>query len=77
VSWNNGVAALAGDPLDEESFAPETDDVRELEALAAKVHELAAQGRRVAEMDARAEIYGQFLATCAECHQMIGISGEQ
>ncbi len=77
VSWNNGVAALAVDPLDEESFAPATDHVGELGVLAARVHDLAAQGRGVAEMDARAEIDGQFLATCAECHQLLGVSGEQ
>ena len=77
VSWNNGVAALAGDPLDEESFVPGTDNPGELAALAAKVHDLAAQGRGVAEADARAEIYGQFLATCAECHQLLGIPGDE
>jgi cytochrome c553 len=80
VSWDNGVAALAGDPLDQESIVSAADDpatLAALAALAAKVHDLPAQGSGVAEMDARVEIYGQFLATCAECHQLLGIPGEQ
>ena len=80
VSWSDGVAALSGEPLGEEDLAPASDDAGELAALtalAAKVHHLAAQGRAVAEVDAQAEIYGQFLATCAECHQMSGVAGEQ
>ena len=77
VSWSHGVAALAGDPLHGTSLVSGADDSEELAALAAKVHDLAAQGRVISEMDARAEIYGRFLATCAECHLMLGISGEQ
>jgi cytochrome c553 len=76
TSWDNGVAALAGDPLEGESIVPEADDPARLTALAAKVHDLAAQGGGVAEMEAREEIYGRFLATCAECHQLLGISAE-
>jgi cytochrome c553 len=76
-TWNDGVGALAGDPLDGESIVLEIEDPGKLAALAAKVHDLAAQGRAAAEMDARAEIYGEFLATCAECHQIFGIVAEQ
>ncbi len=74
VSWANGVAPLAGDPLQPEhlpEMAEYTDDVR---TLAIRVHELAAQGRGAEGQEARAVIYGEFIATCADCHQMLGIS---
>jgi cytochrome c553 len=77
VSWNDGVAALSGGPLETESFGPESEYGDELEALAIRVHDLATQGRGAADMDARAEIYGEFLGTCAACHQLLGIPGEQ
>jgi len=77
VAWNDGVAALERDPLAPENFVSESESGVDLEALARTVHDVAARGRGIAGMDARAEIYGQFLATCAECHQVLGISAEQ
>ena len=75
--WADGVGALAGDPLDGGSIVPEVEDPGRLAALAAKVHDLAAQGRSAAEVDSRAKIYGEFLATCAECHQLLGVGNVQ
>jgi hypothetical protein len=77
VSWNNGVAALAGAPLTEESFSADAENIDRVVALAREVHELAATGRRAPDLDARAEVMGRFLATCAECHQLLGVQNEQ
>jgi cytochrome c553 len=75
VSWNNGVAKLAGDPLQPESLSDHAEYADDLQAQALRVHELAAQGREAAGQEERALIYGEFIATCAECHQMLGIGG--
>jgi mono/diheme cytochrome c family protein len=42
-------------------------------ALAREVHELAATGRSASDLDARAEVMGRFLGTCAECHQLLSV----
>jgi len=75
VSWANGVAPLAGDPLQPESLSDHAEYADDLRALAIRVHELAAAGRDAEGQEARATIYGEFIATCAECHQMLGIGG--
>ncbi len=75
VAWANGVAPLAGDPLQPESLSDHTEYADDLQALAIRVHELAAAGRDAEGQEARAAIYGEFIATCAECHQMLGIGG--
>ena len=77
VSWNNGVAALGGDPLDAESFSAAEDSVDRVVELAREVHELAATGRRAPDQDVRAEVMGRFLGTCAECHRLLGVHSEQ
>ena len=75
VSWANGVAPLAGDPLQPESLSDHAEYTEDLRALAIRVHELAAAGRDAEGQEDRAAIYGEFIATCAACHQMLGIGG--
>ena len=69
------MAPLAGDPLQPESLSDEAEYTDDLQALAIRVHELAAAGREAEGQEARAAIYGEFIATCAACHQMLGIGG--
>jgi cytochrome c553 len=71
-NWINGVEVLAGAPLHSEDLSDDAELKAELEALAKKVHELAAEGRETETLDDRAVLYGNFLATCAECHQKLG-----
>jgi mono/diheme cytochrome c family protein len=40
-------------------------------ALAAKVRELARRATKLTDQDARAELYGELLSTCAGCHQLV------
>jgi len=75
VAWANGVAPLAGDPLQPESLSDHAEYADDLQTLAIRVHELAAAGRAAEGQEARAAIYGEFIATCAECHGMLGIGG--
>jgi cytochrome c553 len=75
VAWANGVAPLAGDPLQPENLSDHAESSDDVRALAIRVHELAAAGREAEGQEARAAIYGEFIATCAACHQMLGIGG--
>jgi hypothetical protein len=73
-SWNNGTGVLAGAPLHGKALTGE-EPKEDIDALAKQVHELATKGSEALDLDARAEIYGQFLATCAKCHQGLGKGG--
>ena len=73
-SWNNGVGVLAGAPLHGKALTGD-EEKEDVDALAAQVHELATQGSEALDLDARADIYGKFLATCAKCHQDLGKGG--
>ncbi len=74
-SWANGVGVLAGAPLHSGDMSEEAEHKEVLDTLTKQVHELAGKGGEMEELDARAELYGQFLATCAKCHQMLGKGG--
>jgi cytochrome c553 len=76
-SWANGVEVLAGAPLHSQDVSEEAEHKEALDTLTKQVHELARQGGEMDDIGARAELYGQFLATCAECHQMLGKGGPQ
>jgi cytochrome c553 len=68
--WNEGTAVLATAKLDAQAAAggaPRGDVV----ALAAKVRELARRATKLTDQDARAELYGELLSTCAGCHQLV------
>jgi hypothetical protein len=40
-------------------------------ALAVHVRELATRAIKLEDSDARAELYGELLSTCAGCHQIV------
>jgi cytochrome c553 len=74
-SWTNGVEVLVGAPLHSDDLSADSEMKDDLDALATKVHELAAMGRETEGLDDRSELYGRFLATCARCHDMLGQGG--
>jgi len=71
ASWKAGAAVLSDAPL----FTDElTQDVAQYEAvtkLAWEVHEIGALANTAREQSRRAELYGQLLATCATCHDLL------
>ena len=73
-SWNNGVGVLAGAPLHGKDLTGD-EQKDDIDTLAVQVHELATKGGEASELDARADVYGKFLATCAKCHQGLGKGG--
>ena len=67
-AWTAGAAALVDAPrlrADLTAHGELSDDVLELNA---QVHALGDRARTTTDWPARAELYGEFLATCAACH---------
>ncbi len=71
VSWSKGADVLADAPLSQRALSGEKSIPPEVELLAQKVHGFGAKGRD-APAATRASLYGDFLATCASCHEKVG-----
>ncbi len=76
-AWVNGVEMLASAPLHTDDLTEHAEMRGDLETMEHRVHNLATQGREIVGLDARAELYGRFLATCGSCHQTLGQGGPQ
>ncbi len=44
----------------------------DIDPLTREVHELGVEARDATDLNAQAQVYGKFLATCASCHQRLG-----
>jgi cytochrome c553 len=64
-AWSRGVAALAEAPLQP------TESPEEVGELASRVHELGTQAGEATGFIDRAKVYGDLLATCAQCHRQM------
>jgi len=64
-AWTRGVAVLAEAPLQP------TESPEEVEQLASRVHQLGVQAGEVTGFIDRAKVYGDLLATCAQCHRLM------
>jgi hypothetical protein len=67
-AWKAGSEALIQAPLSKEELAGDQSVPDEIAKLAKSVHELGPKGRELTDPSARADLYGEFLATCADCH---------
>jgi hypothetical protein len=70
--WSAGGLALADAPLAPEALTPRKSPVPNVEELAQTVHDLGRKAAAVDRVDARADLYGQMLGTCADCHKGLG-----
>ncbi len=71
-AWNAGALALSEAPLMPEQLTPGKSPVPKVGELARTVHDLAVKAAGADRVDARADVYGELLATCAECHKWLG-----
>ncbi len=71
-SWNQGADGLLGAPVDQE-LKKGGGSSPEITALGQRLRSLAEQARKAETQDARAQVYGQILTTCSECHKHQGI----
>ncbi|MCA9592869.1 MAG: hypothetical protein KC776_06145 [Myxococcales bacterium] len=72
-AWIKGSEVLSDAPLGERALAGARSVPPKIVILAKQVHGLGNTGRTVKAED-RGKIYGQFLATCAVCHDELGVT---
>lgn len=68
-AWMAGAAAMAVPPMAQADITRDVELTDDVAALGERVHELGAQAATTVGWDARAGLYGEFLATCAGCHK--------
>ena len=71
-AWNAGALALSEAPLVPEQLTPGKSPVPRVGELAQAVHNLGVKAAGAGRVEARANLYGELLATCAECHAWLG-----
>jgi hypothetical protein len=69
-AWAAGALALADAPLYLGEAAVRTGRAVEIEELARTVHDLARRAQLTTRPDDRADVYGDFLGDCADCHTL-------
>jgi mono/diheme cytochrome c family protein len=74
--WTKGAKALEEAPLAPEAVAgTSSEDVairKEVELLAKRCHAIGSKAEGVTDATERANLYGELLATCANCHKLTG-----
>lgn len=73
VAWNAGVAALQEAPLHPEMLADKKSPPQKVMDLATRVHAVGQQGKTASGSDARAKLYGEYVANCDACHAELGV----
>jgi len=69
--WNAGADALSNSRLDPAELQIPDAQRATAATLIQHVYDLGEQAKSAATPDARAAIYGQFIATCATCHRLV------
>jgi hypothetical protein len=72
-AWDAGLLALGEDALVPDSLADAESPGKDVADLATKAHDLAKKGADAKDPEARAELYGEFLSTCADCHAKLDV----
>lgn len=75
AAWLNGAEVLVAAPLHSENLSEDAEKAEAVQAMAERVHEVAGRASQAADWDDAALIYGEFLATCAQCHQTLSKGG--
>jgi hypothetical protein len=71
-AWTEGAEVLADAALEPENLTDHAEHTGRVGELAVQVHELGAQALETQVWTHRAAIYGQLLASCAGCHNLLG-----
>ncbi len=69
-AWRSGAEALKQGWLDPHDVASDPGDRERIGELIRQVYALGTQAERASDSGERAEIYGEFLNTCTECHRL-------
>jgi cytochrome c556 len=71
-AWDAGVTVLSDAPLFTDELTREVAQYEAVTRLAWTVHDVGARSRDVHDVRARADLFGDLLATCASCHTLLG-----
>ncbi|MCW5812624.1 MAG: hypothetical protein KIT84_16465 [Labilithrix sp.] len=66
--WREGAAVLADPAIAAKELVPKKTTTPEIDALRGSVEHLGARAAAASDTGVRATIYGELLATCADCH---------
>ena len=72
VVWDGGAEVLSEAPLAPAELSAELDVLAEVSEMEAAVHLMGAEAIGIATQADRARVYGEFLGTCAACHEKTG-----
>lgn len=73
ASWQAGAAVLSDAPLFTDALTSDVAQYAAVTKMAWEVHEIGALASTAQEQSRRAELYGELLATCAACHDLLGM----
>jgi mono/diheme cytochrome c family protein len=71
-AWREGAEVLADAPLEPQHLTEGAESTERVRELAERIHELGAQALEPRVWTLRAEIYGELLASCGDCHKLLG-----
>ncbi len=71
-AWREGAEVLADAPLEPQHLTEGAESTERVRELAERIHELGAQALEPRVWTIRAEIYGELLASCGDCHKLLG-----
>jgi hypothetical protein len=71
-AWEKGSQAMVGAALPPEELSGDDELYGQLQVLEQRVHDLGVEGVRAQGSTSRAELYGEFLSTCSQCHALTG-----
>ena len=69
-SWNSGAEALATGWLSPREVVADPASRGEGQILIRQVYDTGSRAKTVTDPHARAEVYGDFLNTCIDCHEL-------
>lgn len=70
AAWQEGARGFQGGWLDTQEVLAEPGDRVRIREMTRHIYQLAAQAETAVHAEERAEIYGEFLVTCADCHAL-------
>lgn len=71
-AWKAGALAMSEARLAPEAFTPGQSPVPKIAELEKRVHDLGRKAQSVEQLDSRVQVYGELMATCADCHRWLG-----
>lgn len=70
AAWVEGANGLEGGWLDTQEVLADPDDRQRIREMVRHIYDLAGRAETATSVQDRAQIYGEFLNTCADCHRL-------